>query len=104
MPENNFVALKRQLKREARAAGHRLPDSLAHRVAQSILLEQFAIEEANKDPESQYRVLQHSDRTGETAIANVLVEKFIKQYRAQKKNGPGTIAAKQCSEAVKTTH
>lgn len=99
MPENNFVALKRELKRQAKAAGKRLPDRLAHRVAQGIMLERFAIQEANRDSEARGKVISYTDSTGEKAIANVLVAKFIAQYRAEQENGPGTVA-KQCSEAA----
>lgn len=42
------------------------------------------------------RLFDHADPTANAAIHNVMQE--------PKKNGPGTIAGKQCSEAVKTTH
>ena len=100
MPENNFVSLKRELKRQAKATGKRLPDRLAHRVAQGILLERFAILEANKDHEARGKAVTYTDSTGEEAIANVLVAKFIAQYRATKGNGSGELSPKIHTEAV----
>lgn len=100
MPENNFVALKRELKRQAKAAGKKLPDRLAHRVAQGIMLERFAIQEANRDGEARGKVISYTDSTGEKAIANVLVAKFIAQYRAEQENGPDALSPNIRTEAA----
>lgn len=66
MPENNvlpFVKLKNMFKECATAAGEKLSDRKAHRMAQGFLLSHAA-------EESQ---LQYNDETGETAVKNALI-------------------------------
>lgn len=66
MPENNlppFVKLKNMFKDCAVAAGEKLSDRKAHRMAQGFLLSHAA-------EDSQ---LQYSDETGEEAVKNALI-------------------------------
>lgn len=71
MPENSvlpFVKLKNMFKECATAAGEKLSDRKAHRMAQGFLLSHAA-------EESQ---LQYNDETGEKAVKNALIS-YLRQ-------------------------
>lgn len=72
MPENSlppFVKLKTMFKDCAVAAGEKLSDRKAHRMAQGFLLAHAS----DKSP------LQYSDETGEEAVKNALIA-HIRKY------------------------
>ncbi|TAP26821.1 hypothetical protein [Arthrobacter sp. S41] len=81
MPKNMippFVQLKKMFKECAVAAGEKLSDRNAHRMAQG-----FMLSNACECSEDEQYFLAHSDGTGETAVKNALID-YINRFGSLK--------------------
>lgn len=90
MPKRSFVETKRELKRLYLAYGEPISDRTAHRLAQGIMLSDFAAN-AQRSAPAEKSNLDYKDETGETAVENVILAAHLQNYQAQK-NGPGAVA------------
>ena len=72
MPSIPFVQLKREFQRVYAEAGQKLSSREAHRLAQGVMLSEFA-----SAAEAYFRDV--SDETGENAVDNVLIE-YLRKY------------------------
>lgn len=69
------------------ARGEPISSRHAHRLAEGIMLSQFA-EAAQRSAPAEKYAKDYKDHTGETAVANVVLEQYLEQYHA-KRNGLG---------------
>jgi hypothetical protein len=69
------------------AKGEPISSRHAHRLAEGIMLAQFAEDVKRSAPAEKYSQ-DYKDETGETAVANVVLQQYLEQYHA-KKYGPG---------------
>jgi len=74
MPSIPFVQLKKEFQCLYAEAGQKLSSRDAHRLAQGVMLSEFA-----NAAEAYFRDV--SDETGENAVDNVLIE-FLRKYGA----------------------
>lgn len=110
MPTRSFVQTKKELQRLYKEKGEPISSRQAHRLAQGVMLSEFA-EYARRSAPAENYFREFTDETGETAVKNVILHDYLRHYRASKasthneKNGLEVESAKSHFEAVEpNTH
>lgn len=110
MPTRSFVQTKKELQRLYEEKGEPISSRQAHRLAQGVMLSEFA-ENARRSAPAENYFRDFTDETGETAVKNVILRDYLRHYQANtastrnEKNGLEAQSAKIRFEAVQSnTH
>lgn len=104
MPPRSFVQTKKELQRLYAEKDEPISSRTAHRLAQGVMLTEFA-ENARRSAPAEKYFREFKDETGETAVKNVILREYLRNYHAStsnEENGLEAQSAKICFEAVRT--